>query len=76
VQDGQLLIEIEPTLVLDWQGRFSGSGPFAPFLRSLDEFYRKYIIKYTIVDYWEDMCLLKSLHLLRVVKQTLGQEVM
>jgi hypothetical protein len=76
VQDGQVQIEIESNLVLDWQKRFKGSGPFAPFIKSLDNFYRNYIIKYTIVDYWEDMCLLKSLQLLRVVKQTLGQEVM
>ena len=76
VQDGQIWVEIIPILILDWQDRFKGSGPFAPFLKSLDEFYRKYIIKYTIGDYWEDMILLKSLQLTRLIKEKLGQEVM
>lgn len=76
VQDGQVQIEIEPKLILDWQNRFKQSGPFKPFVEALDKFYRNYIIKYTIVDYWEDMCLLKALQLVRIIKQTLGQEVM
>lgn len=76
VQDGQIWFEIAPVLILDWQDRFKGAGPFAPFITSLNEFYRKYIIKYTIVDYWEDMCLLKSLQLTRLIKEKLGQEVM
>ena len=76
VQDGQIFFEISPVLELDWQGRFKGAGPFAPFIKALDEFYRNYIIKYTIVDYWEDLCLLKALQLTRLIKEKLGQEVM
>lgn len=75
MQDGQVQIEIIPKLELDWQGRFKGSGVFKPFIEALDDFYRKYIIKYKIADYWEDMVLLKATQLARVIKETLGQEV-
>ena len=76
LQDGQVQIEVIPKLELDWQKRFSGVGPWKKFLTALDEFYRNYIIKYKIVDYWEDMVLLKSGQLARVIKEALGQEVM
>jgi len=75
VQDGQVWIDILPILELDWQKRFKGPKPWADFLKALDEFYRNYIIKYKIVDYWEDMCFLKAGQLGRIVKETLGQEV-
>jgi len=42
----------------------------------LDAFYRDYIIKYKLADYWDDMILLKSGQLARVIKESLGQEVM
>ncbi|MEM3154781.1 MAG: hypothetical protein QW165_04445 [Candidatus Woesearchaeota archaeon] len=76
VQDGQVQIEITPVLELDWQKRFKGPPPWKDFLNALDKFYRNYIIKYTIVDYWEDNCLLKALQLCKIIRQVLGQEVM
>jgi hypothetical protein len=76
MQDGQIMIEIIPALDLDWQKRFSGPAPWKAFLAGLDSFYREYIIKYKIADYWDDMILLKSGQLARVIKESLGQEVM
>ncbi len=75
MQEGQVQIEVIPVLELDWQSRFKGPKPWKDFLSALDEFYRNYIIKYKIVDYWEDMVLLKSSQLARVIKEALGQEV-
>jgi len=75
LQDGQVQIEISPTLHLDWQKRFAGPPPWKNFLKALDEFYRGYIIKYKISDYWEDMLMLKSGQLARKIKEALGQEV-
>jgi len=75
LQDGQVQIEISPILHLDWQKRFAGPPPWKNFLKALDEFYRGYIIKYKIADYWEDMLLLKSGQLARTIKEALGQEV-
>jgi len=75
LQEGQVWINVIPELVLDWQKRFEGAGPFRNFLKSLDDFYRNYIIKYTISDYWEDMVLIKAGQLARIIKETLGQEV-
>ena len=75
LQDGQVQIEVIPKLELDWQKRFSGPPPWKKFLTALDEFYRSYIIKYKIGDYWEDMLLLKAAQLVRVIKDALGQEV-
>lgn len=76
MQEGQIMIEIIPSLELDWQKRFSGPAPWKSFLAALDEFYRNYIIKYKICDYWDDMILLKSAQLARTIRETLGQEVM
>jgi len=75
MQEGQVQVEIIPVLELDWQSRFKGPKPWKDFLSALDEFYRNYIIKYKIVDYWEDMVLLKGSQLARVIKEALGQEV-
>jgi len=76
LQDGQILFNITPTLILDWQNRFTGPEPWKNFLEALDNFYRNYIIKYKIADYWEDTILLKSGQLASVIKEALGQEVM
>jgi hypothetical protein len=75
MQEGQVQVEVIPVLELDWQSRFKGPKPWKDFLSALDEFYRNYIIKYKIADYWEDMILLKSSQLARVIKEALGQEV-
>ena len=75
LQDGQVQVEVIPKLELDWQKRFIGPEPWKKFLKALDEFYRNYIIKYKIVDYWEDMVLIKAGQLVRVLKEALGQEV-
>lgn len=76
LQEGQIRIVITPELELDWQNRFKGKGQWGNFLVWLDEFYRKHIIKYKIGDYWEDMLLIKSGQLAKVIKEHLGQEVM
>jgi len=75
MQEAQLQIEIIPVIEFDWQKRFQGPAPWKNFLKALDEFYRKHIIKYKIDDYWEDMVLLKASQLARVIKETLGEEV-
>jgi len=75
LQDGQVWINVSPVLILDWQKRFEGPKPWRDFLAALDDFYRNYIIKYTIVDHWEDMVLLKGGQLARIIKEKLGQEV-
>ncbi|HLF54196.1 MAG TPA: hypothetical protein VI612_00560 [Candidatus Nanoarchaeia archaeon] len=72
LQDGKIFAIITPTLEFDWQKRYGGSK----FLQALDDFYRNYIIKYKIKDYWEDMILIKSTMLAQMIKETLGQEVM
>lgn len=76
LQDGQVQIEVIPALEFDWQNRFVGPKPWRNFLDALDKFYRKYIIKYKIGDYWEDMLLLKAAQLSKVIKENLGQEVL
>ncbi len=75
LQDGQILFNVTPSLELDWQKRFTGPEPWKKFLEALDHFYRNYIIKYKIGDYWEDSALIKSGQLASVIKKTLGQEV-
>lgn len=76
MQDGQIQIEVIPKIEFDWQKRFAGPPPWKNFLSALDSFYRAYIIKYKIDDYWEDILLIKSGQLSRVIKETMGQEVM
>ena len=76
MQDAQVQIEIMPKVEFDWQKRFAGLGPWKGIMEQLDNFYRKYIIKYKIDDYWEDMVLLKATQLAKVIRETLGQEVM
>lgn len=76
MQEGQVQVEVRPFLTLDWQFRFEGRGVWRKFLKSLEQFYNKYIIKYKIGDYWEDMILAKSGQLAGVIRSALGQEVM
>jgi len=76
LQDAQIIVEITPILIFDWQDRFVGKGWYGAFIKFLDEIYRKYIIKYKIGDYWEDMILIKAGQLARVIREALGQEVM
>jgi len=75
VQDGQIMVQISPTLELDWQNRFTGPEPWKKFLEGLDVFFRTYIIRYKIADYWEDMIMLKGTQLAKAVKTSLGQEI-
>lgn len=75
LQDGQVIVRVMTTLELDWQNRFQGPPRWQKFLSVLDDFYRNYIMKYKIQDYWEDMLLKKSSQLARLIKETLGQEV-
>ena len=75
LQDGQIQFALLPVIEFDWQSRFKGPPPWKNFIKALDDFYRSYIIKYTIVDYWEDILLLKTGQLAKIIKETLGQEV-
>jgi len=75
LQEGQVQIEIKPKLQLDYQRIFEGKGAWGKFLMYLGEFYRKYIIKYKISDYWEDMLFEKAVILADTIKDALGQEV-
>jgi len=76
LQDGQVMLYVTPILELDWQKRFKGPKPWKGFLEALDKFYRGYIIKYKIADYWEDMVILKGAQLVKTIKEALGQEVL
>ena len=76
LQDGQLQVEVIPEIEFDWQNRFKGAGVFKSFIAGLDDFYRNYIIKYKISDYWEDMVLIKSGQLANAIRHVLGQEVL
>lgn len=75
LQEGQVQIEVRPAYDLDWQKKFQGKGKWGDFLKALQEFYHKYIIKYKIGDYWEDMVMMKAGELVNVIKDALGQEV-
>lgn len=72
LQDGKIMIRVTPTLEFDWQKRFGGSK----FIKALDEFLRKYVLRYKIADYWEDMIAEKQNEYGRFLRQKLGQEVM
>ncbi|OYT32724.1 hypothetical protein DRJ22_01385 [Candidatus Woesearchaeota archaeon] len=69
--EGRIIIEVFPVLILDWQKRFGGNK----FLQRLQDFYHNYIIKYKIADYWDDMCLIKAGQLVKFVQESLSQEV-
>ncbi|PIN76012.1 hypothetical protein COV18_01145 [Candidatus Woesearchaeota archaeon CG10_big_fil_rev_8_21_14_0_10_37_12] len=71
LQEGSVNIEIAGVLELDWQNRFSGSK----FLEALDNFYRSYIIKYKIGDFWDDMVLDTEIEVMDLIKSELGAEV-
>jgi len=72
VQEGQLRIMISPKIDFDWQGRYKNRGEFVKWL---GDFMEKKILKYKIGDYWEDMVLLKAMELAKVIRTTIGQEV-
>jgi len=71
VQEGQLRITISPKIEFDWQGRYKGNK----FYEWLGELMQKKILKYKIDDYWEDMVLLKAMELAKLIRTTIGQEV-
>lgn len=68
--DGRVHVEVFPQYELDWQGRFGGSK----FLQGLQDFYHKYIIYRDINDEWEDNLLLKSVQLIRSIREVFGHE--
>lgn len=68
---GKFHAEITGILEVDWQERYKG-GKFVTFL---GDFLRKYVLKYKIVDMWEDEVALKIDELAAVIKEALGQEV-
>lgn len=69
---GKFHCEITSELELDWQKRYQNHGKFITFL---GDFLRKYILRYKISDMWEDELCLKMDELARVIKKTLGSEV-
>jgi len=71
VQEGQLRIAISPKIDFDWQGRYKGSKLY----ETLGQFMEKKILKYKIGDYWEDMVMLKAAELAKLIRTTIGQEV-
>jgi len=68
--DGRVHIDVIPSYELDWQKRFGGNK----FIQSLQKFYETYIIYRDINDQWEDDLLLKSVELVRAVREVLGHE--
>ncbi|MBI4145969.1 hypothetical protein HY489_01380 [Candidatus Woesearchaeota archaeon] len=71
LQEGHALVEIMPFYELDWQERFGGSK-LAEWMGLMLE---KYILKYKIGDYWEDMLLDSSTAFAHTIKHALGQEL-
>lgn len=72
---GKFICEVEPTLIVDWQNRFEGKPPFTKFVGILKDLYLKYIMKKDIGDYWEDVLLMKTDQLCKLIQRKLGQEV-
>lgn len=71
-QEGQLRITVSSSIDFDWQGIYKGSK----FYEWLGKFVQEKILKYKIGDYWEDMVLLKVAELMKVIRTTIGQEVL
>ncbi len=70
MHNGKFSAEIVGTLNLDWQKRFSEGT----FIKKLGDFLRNYILRYKIVDEWEDELADKMLELANLIKTTLGSE--
>ena len=70
MHNGKFSAELKGTLILDWQKRFSQGN----FLQKLGDFLRNYVLRYKIVDEWEDELADKMLELANLIKTKLGSE--
>lgn len=70
--EGLIVIEIMPSIRFDWQERFEKKGKLVEWMGQVLE---KYILKYKIGDYWEDMIIDMSVALAKALRQTLEQEI-
>lgn len=73
--EGKVHIEIFADKALDWQKRFEGKGKWGKFLEWLKDVYEKYIIRYKISDYYDDLLYMDALDLKNELQSVLGQEV-
>jgi hypothetical protein len=72
VQTGLITFDIVPSYKLDYDNRFGKNK----WLRAIQDFYHKYVIKRKIEDYWEDELLLQASGLVNVIKASLEYEAM
>ncbi len=70
MNQGKYSAELTGTIEFDWQKRFGGSK----VLQFLGDFLRNYILRYKIVDYWEDQVAMKLTELSNVIKKALKAE--
>ena len=66
----KIKILFNPEVELDYTNRFGGSA----FLRVLQDFYHKYVIREDIQNYWEDELYYRTYKLHRLIKEFLDME--
>lgn len=67
---GRMLIEIEPSLVLDYEDRWEGSA----FKRKLRDFYNRFLYRVEIESLWEDKLWYNCNKLVQLAKRYLEME--
>ena len=72
MQNGLIAFDIVPSYELDYENRFGGNK----WLKAIQDFYHKYVIKRKIEDYWEDELALHANELIQVIKSSLEYEAM
>jgi len=75
MDEGKVLCEVTPTLVLDYANRFEKKGAFEKFTALLKDLYLNYIMKKDIGDYWEGVIGDINIALCKLIQAELGQEV-
>jgi hypothetical protein len=69
---GLIAFDVIPSYELDYENRFGGNK----WLKAIQDFYHKYVIKRKIEDYWEDELFLHVGELVQVIKASLEYEAM
>ena len=67
---GRVALNFIPSYSLDYENRFGRSK----FMKAVQDFYHKYIIKRKIEDYWEDELFAQAGGLIHVIKNDLEYE--
>jgi len=70
--EGLVLIEVIPYIQFDYRGIFDGKGKAVEWMGKV---LQKYILKYKIGDYWEDMLMDMAGNFARTLRHALEQEI-